>query len=507
MHTLQGEKRPFSRFAQIIVTGLYIIATGLLLIIFGYSVRNPYDFPEYYSDSFTLLLTMVYAILFIALTISVHRISDKVLNIISWIMIATAACFQIYIVVEIQVTPNVDLSYVIQQSKDMLEKGTHYFTDRDYFSINTNNIPLAILIYWVFSVGKAVGMTNYELVGGLFNVFMNLLTYIFGYLSVKRISNKKVSFLLLTFLVTNPVLYAYASYYYTDTISLSLTAIGVYSFISGTLEERNNIRRLRYIVSGFFFYIAFQIRITSIFIVIATVVYWVLCRRKRNDLLDKALPFVIGALIAFLCCNGLYHYHINFDTKDTSITWQHFVAMGANSETGGGYSQSDYDETISLPDHQAKVNYNTQKWEKRVHGLGLRRTFSLLRDKEVMVWGAGNKHYFQYLEYVKDKTPLYYRMVGNKSAGFRNYMQAYNNLFLIAAALSILLSIKQRKTRPFQDILVIYWLGGAIFYAFWEAHARYSVCFLLFMSFLLIPLFEKMVQIPEKWKYTRKIND
>jgi hypothetical protein len=244
--------------------------------------------------------------------------------------------------------------------------------------------------------------------------------------------------------------------------------------------------------------------VTSIFIVIAAIVYWLLCRRRQKDLSDKAIPFIIGVFVALLCCTGLYHYHINFSTKDSAIPWQHFIAMGANRETGGGYSQSDYDETVCLPDHPSKVEYNIQKWKKRVQELGLRGTATLIRDKESMVWTAGCKHYFQYLEHVKTRNLLYYYIEGDGSAGFRNYMQAYNNLLLIAAALSILFSIRQRDKRPFQDILVIYWLGGFLFYVFWEAHARQSVSFLYLMSLLLIPLFEKMVNVkPQSLKVRR----
>jgi len=500
-----GVKKLFSGFMQMIVIGLYLIAGGMLLYLFYRSVRFPYDFSEYYSGLLTFIFTVAYLILFILLAVFVRRISERILAVTGWIMIAATVCFQIYIAVEIQLLPDVDLSYVIQQSKDMLGNGKHYFTNREYFSVNANNIPLAILIYWVFFIGRAMGVTNYELIGGLFNVLMNFLTYVFGYFLARRLTDKRTSFLFLVFLLTNPSLYAYASYYYTDTISLAFTTIGVYCFVSGIQEEKKGIRWFWYISSGFFLFVAFRIRVTSVFIVIAAAVYWLLCRRERTDFRDKVLPFVIGTLVALLCYTGIYHYHIDFNTKDTATTWQYFVAMGANRETGGGYCQSDFDDTVRLPDHQSKVEYNTEKWKSRVRELGFRGAVTLARDKECMVWTAGCKHYFQYLEHVKTKNPIYYYIEGNKSAWFRNYMQAYNNLLLIAAALSILLSIKQREERPFQNILVIYWLGGALFYAFWEAHARYSVSFLLLMSLLLIPLLEKIVNI--QGKLTRRPRD
>ena len=74
----------------------------------------------------------------------------------------------------LQLQPNVDLSHIIEQSLDMLEEGTHEFTNEDYFSFYTNNIPIAIIIYWVFYIGKIImgEAFQYSIVGGLFNVIM-----------------------------------------------------------------------------------------------------------------------------------------------------------------------------------------------------------------------------------------------------------------------------------------------------------------------------------------------
>ena len=56
----------------------------------------------------------------------------------------------------------------------MVETGKISFGESKYFAYNTNNIPLAIVIYYVFRMAAFTGM-DYRIAGGLFNVLLILL--------------------------------------------------------------------------------------------------------------------------------------------------------------------------------------------------------------------------------------------------------------------------------------------------------------------------------------------
>lgn len=160
-------------------------------------------------------------------------------------------------------------------------------------------------------------------------------------------------------------------------------------------------------------------------------------------------------------------------------------------ETTGYYNQGDYEETCEQPTHEEKVADNVAKWKKRVRENGIAGSWTLICNKEATVWSYGSKQYYQYVQLVKDKQPIYDWIEGEHAIYFRTYMQAYNSLFLSAILASMLAALLKRKQkRILTCVAAIDWLGAVMFYVLWEAHPRQSVSYLFLMTMLLIPLFE-----------------
>lgn len=451
----------------------------------------PLQFPKEYSESLFLGMTAAYLCIFLVLVLVVRQLPEKCLVILSFVLIACATASQLYIADQMQLLPDVDLYCVIDQDKEIVEKGLHYFTNEEYFAVNTNNIPLTIVIYWVFRFTKALGFHNYELAGGIFNVGMNLITYAAGYGIARRVTSDRPAFLFLAALLTNPVPYAYASYYYTDTISMGLATLAVYLFVCAiqTAEKSGKRSIVLFVLSGVIFFWAVKVRVTSSFVLIAAVVYAVIMGKWKR-IRKTSIPVMLGLLIGCAVYLPLYHYHVPYDTKETDITWEHFAAMGANMETYGRYSYDDVAETLAQPTHEARVSYNLRKWQRRLKENGLAGGFHLVCNKEAIVWSYGSKQYYLYLQFVKDKQPIYDWLEGEHAGYFRNYLQSYNSLFLTAILVSLLVSLRRKKCGAMTCIAAIDWLGAVAFYAIWEVHPRHSVSYLLLMNMLLIPLFE-----------------
>lgn len=389
----------------------------------------PLEWSEDYSEWELLIMTALYILVLVAALMAIKIIPDRMLSVLVAAMLVCACLAQIYIVHEIQARPYIDLSHIVNQNRELVNNGEHYFTDVEQFSLYPNNIPLAIVIYWVYRLAAFLGRTDYEFAGGLFNVAMNMLTYICSYRIVRRYRGHRTSVMFLFFLITNLTLYGYASYYYTDTVSLGMTMAAVDLFLTGESTENRYKRTILLSASGFMTLLAFRIRATSIFIVVAALVY-VILRVQYRRVIRVALPVIAGVIIASACYSGLYHYHVNFDTTDTAAPWQHWVAMAANLETGGAYNEQDVAETQAQPDHQSKVDYNVEKWKSRVLDNGLVGNIELILNKEKHVWSYGCKLYFVYLELVKDQRPLYDWMVGDKSHYFKHMMMAQNLIML-----------------------------------------------------------------------------
>lgn len=547
------------------------IIIALEVIILPYliyrSVLLPIQFPEQYSARLMIGMGIVYLVVLAILYRMLHHLSDRMLSILAGMLIAAAVVIQVYIAASMQVVPDTDLISIIEQNRELVESGEHFFSDKEYFSINTNNIPLGIVIYWVFRITALLGCHNYELAGGLFNVGMNLLTYLAGYGIARQIASHRTAVIFLFILVSNPTLYAYASYYYTDTISLGVASMAVYAGVCAmqrTLVLSNSIRHNRneeipgkslmrekiingslFLLSGVLMCWASLIRVTSAFVAIAAVVYaaiLLLGRRKSQDsfqsnckqgncrlvesnasdeseeekpeeaeqidvsqkvgirrpskgwfLHQVIIPLLIGILLAAGLYSMLYRYHINYETSDAALPWQHFVAMGANAESNGQFSYNDYLETVQQPTKEEKAAYNIQKWEDRIHENGIAGEFRLVLEKETIVWSYGSKHYYQYLQFVKELTPLYEWLEGNHAIYFRSYMQLYDCFLLIAMLVSLVTALRQRFYSALHSVFCIAaidWFGAVLFYILWEAHSRQSVSYLLMMSLLLLPMLQ-----------------
>lgn len=406
-----------------------VIACAALTYLSYQQLIMPLEWSEDYSECELLVMTAIYVVVLVVAVMAIRRIPDRMLSVLVAAMLVCACLIQIYIVHEIQVRPSTDLSNIINQNRELIKNGEHLFTDVEYYSLYSNNIPLAIVIYWVYWIADILGRTDYEFAGGLFNVAMNMLTYICSYRIVRRYRGHRTSVIFLFFLITNLTLYGYASYYYTDTVSLGMTMAAVDLFLTGASAENRYKRTILLSASGFMMLLAFRIRATSIFILVAALVYAVL-RMQYRRAIRFALPVIAGVIVASACYSGLYHYHINFDTTDTAAPWQHWVAMAANPETGGGFNAQDVAETQAQPDHQSKVEYNVEKWKSRVLNNGLSGNVELILNKEKHVWSYGCKLYFVYLELVKDQRPLYEWMVGDQSHYFKHMMMAQNLILL-----------------------------------------------------------------------------
>ena len=118
--------------------------------------------------------------------------------------------FQLVIVFQMQLVPSVDLSHIIRQIEESLNTGNPVFTNESYFGFYTNNIPVTILLYWVFRIARAIfgAGVNLRVVGGLFNVLMIFLTMLGAYTLLRKKTTPFVTFWVMLLLLANPTVYA-----------------------------------------------------------------------------------------------------------------------------------------------------------------------------------------------------------------------------------------------------------------------------------------------------------
>ena len=546
-----------------------------------------------------------------------RRAAETTISKVTWSGIAAVFAVQLVIALQMQVTPRVDLSHIYDQCVTMIDElHTSKISDIRYFSFYPNNIPLCILIYWVFRLGKMLGL-DYRAAGGMFNVLMLLAANCSAWVILRKLTSVRTAAWVMFLILTNPVLYAYASYYYTDTISLGLMMSGLCLMVLGWDRKHKGVRLLLIFFGGFVMAAAVKIRVTSSFILIAVFVAmiwkrqwrgilaffiplcigvaafgmlwsgiyryhvnfdtrntstsvrtaaWVmfliltnpvlyayasyyytdtislglmmsgLClmvlgwdrkhkgvrllliffggfvmaaavkirvtssfiliavfvamiwKRQWRGILAFFIPLCIGVAAFGMLWSGIYRYHVNFDTRNTSVTAEHFLMMAS---TGNGtYRNEDVSFTYSFPTHEEKRENNLRVWKERLRENGPVGNFRLAARKEALVWAAGTRGYLQYTSRVVKETPIFQMIAGKWSSAFQNFMQAYNIVIFLLMGIGIAMD---RGDDRWQLVLDIYFLGAIVFYVFWEAHARHSTSFIMLLTFLVIPFAQRLM--------------
>jgi hypothetical protein len=164
--------------------------------------------------------------------------------------------------------------------------------------------------------------------------------------------------------------------------------------------------------------------------------------------------------------------------------------------------------TRSFKTHDEKVENTTRVWIERIKANGLIGNIKLILRKEVIVWAIGTRGYVQYTQFVEEENDLYHSISGQNSIYFRSYMQAYNVILFLLIGLGVFFD---RGKRDYIFMLSIYWIGAIVFYMFWEAHMRHSMSFLVLLSMMIVPFFERVVTIQPfadvKWNCRKKMEE
>ena len=472
----------------------YAAAAILLALLAFLAWVNPWKFNPM-SDSRTVMVGVLYVVCMTIVVILARHIPEKYCPVLVYGAVACAFLVQLQIAWSMRLEVKIDLSHLYEESVEAIENGTIAFQPGSYFEKYPNNAPLGIVIYWVFRLGKLLGSPDYRLTGGIFNAGMLLCMYLSMYAIMRMFFSEKAALTGMAVLVSNPIFYAYASYYYTDTVSAGMTALAAYLLIRGFRNEKK--QDLFSFAGAFLFLLAVQVRVTSSFWLIAALLMLAVRGGSFRRIL-RVLPSVLaGGVLFLLLWRPLYRAQLPFDTTDTAMPVSHFLMMGSRRASNGKYYKGDDVFTCGFPTHEEKVENTMRVYRERLKENGISGNLDLLLRKEAIVWSSGNKGYRQYTRRAVDETNVVYRLIrGDRSGYFELYLQGYNNTFLMMLCAGCVCALLAR--RKGQDVygglplLVCIYFGGAfLFYFFWEAHGRQSVSYLPMMTILSLPLAER----------------
>lgn len=381
------------------------------------------------------------------------------------------------------VIPQYDLNNLQREACLMLEKDFSLFGGKDafsgsfYFSECSAQIPVTILLYWVYKIFYLLGIENYVFAGSLFNCLCIALTALACYFLVKMESNIQNALLVLLVFILNPIFYIYASYSYTDTLSMPWAMWGAYCFLQGMQTKKDAKKRIVCVFGGFLLLLTgMTIRATAGILLIALIGYALFEKwGKRKVLLLLIVPAFL--LLSVIKENTFNYYGFNID-HNAEFPVTHWVMMGTNEEKSGWYSGDDVAYTRFFSSYDDKVEGNLEVIQNRLKQMGIDGTCRLMLKKIGTIWSAGDNMSTTFAS-MRNQGAFYRYTVGSSSIFYR-YVLQINRCGLLLMMLLATIKALFKKNRIFSPWSITFF-GAVIFYLLWEVHNRYSLSFVPWM--------------------------
>ena len=366
-----------------------------------------------------------------------------------------------------QVIPAYDLSHIIAKSDSML-LNNHVFGYDLYFSIYPTQIPITILVYAVKALGSILRFANPAEFMIIYNAFMTSLMILFIYKVGKKLTNSRLALTMMLIAALYPDFYLFIPYYYTDIVSLPFAVIGFYYLLKS--EEKHS--NLYLLLAGVLFGIGFKIRVTVLILLIAYIASMFRNYSIKN-IVKRTVIVVVGVIITIISYNSIIYpnFHIELNDKVTA-PMTHWIMMGVNKETNGGYTDADINFSINSQNKNEEI---IKVIKSRLPKLNVPFFYNKIRK----VWSEGDHDIQRKYALTLHMNGLRTAVRGELSGIERNYAQImkfsiYLLFFIMIIKEFINCKFQTSKTAP----LAICLFGAIVFYLIWEALSRYSFSFL-----------------------------
>lgn len=404
-------------------------------------------------------------------------------------VIVLAVSIQVFLIFRYQIQMGWDNTDTLVSAISLITGDKTYFSDH-YFAIYPNQrcfLLTTTLIVWLAHC-FGISFSSMPVVLSLVSmVCMDLSMYV-SYLIIRELRGKETAEKSVIWILINPGLYLWCSYYYTTNISLLFITLAVLLFIKAWKAQR---KWYYYFLTGMFLLFGIQYRATLVIVV--TGAFLIAIIRKPPNVLRGSLLIAAGMLVMQLAFQGLFGFYIPEREEDPAFPVSHWLMMGAQGV--GAYNDQDVFYTASFATKEERNEADLKLYCDRLRELGIQGSLELAVRKMTYNWSYGSHAYEP--EFQRYDT-LYDFLWGTKNKLLLTYEQVYYLTMLLFVLYSIILNwrnyIKTGADRMF--LLLVTFLGGILFYLLWETNPYYSVGFMTIVFLCAVDGIEAVTDYP-----------
>lgn len=478
---------------------LYSFLALLVLILYMALIDNEKIVFEYNT-----LLLLLGVVAYIALLVFVSKKIVPKLVELKWLPYVLFALFFIICILvsnDVKVNPSWDMGRVFNLSKDYALTGK---TVDVYLYQYPNNIMISVIYIGIMKLGQLLTVADFLTYATVMNAFIVSLTVVLLYYVAKKMyDEKKAMMVLLIALFTSP-LYLYGAEYYTDTFSMFMIMLTFFTYL--VMREQKSIPKkiTLQIILGILLVVAFKVKVTAVFIVIALLVYRILTDKPKSILRD--FVFVIPTAMIVLIISNLVLNAIYIPNKEISdqeeMPIEHWIWMGLKG--AGGYDEEDYAYTRSFKTYEERKQANREALKTRIKEYDVNSFIKHIRYKIWFAWCDGT--YF--VPEVLRREPVnqgvlfeYVSRYGTKTNYYKYWPQIMHVGMLALIAVNVYTIIKKKKYQSKDITLFIAIYGLIVFLLIWENRSRYV---LTLLPIMLLAMLNGIQALEEKAFHKKK---
>lgn len=395
----------------------------------------------------------------------------------------------LYYIIVNKAYPKTDLAVATDSAIRMLDD--YFFPKNSNLLRYTQNRFFVLILYYFYKLLVALNISAFWEMSIILNFFAVDLSALFAYLCFKNIIQEEKSlFWMVCIIVFNPFMYLWFPYYYTSILSMPFMMGAIYCCQLALFRKKGG--RTYILASGILTAIAYEIRVVTFIIIIAFFLFCILNidLKEIKKYFINILLFVIPFIASILLMQAGINMHTRNLPEDKEFPITHYIMMGLQGE--GRYSAVDVEYTESFETKEEKISANIQEIKRRFGDLGTTGYVRLLEQKVGLTWAEG---YDGYTDWYSEKYSFF-------TGVHRDVLIFYCQIYRILTFFFILIYfVSVLKNGYENDRFLIYamaLIGGIIFYALWEANAKYSVGF----NFVLMILTAVGISKMPNEKYT-----
>ena len=505
---------------------------GILSILIFVDTRIEYNYLNKVKKSNYIYLIIIFLVIIACLILMklLRKKKDTIKNVLKiflekvykkdkliiGILFVVLFIFQIVTLQNIYFETGWDVNCIYTRVEQFLRNGmidlNTYFSKYPYFSIYPNNLFLANVFV---IIGKIV-MVFYEnwsyILYKIFVIIDIILIDLAGIIMLKTIENftDKKSFklfgalLYIAFIGLSP----WFLIPYSDTYSIIFPISILYNY---TKKEK---KWYNYLMIGLLSYIGYCVKPTNIIILIAIIIveiYKVLFNLKAKEQLKQKLKCsviaVIGILIAIIINLVLLNVTKYKVERKYTFSLYHFLMMGINTETTGGWNTKDVENDLLIEDYDERVEYNKEVFFQRLKAMSPKdfckfyvKKILLNYNDGTLAWGREGSFYSftnpknnQFAKTLKN----YYYNSGENFYVFTNVMQ-FLWIFIITF---LTIGAVLRKFDFKYSVAYLSVIGLTLFTLLFEGRARYLYLYTpvyVMLSIMGIEQFIKSITLKKK---------